>query len=254
MMELGLYDYIFFGMFAGFAGIDFFYKERQFPSSRLWKIRGVVSLLVYFLVATYSPLLWDSWLGQYRLLDLTGWSFWPAAIVGFLLLELGIYAWHRTMHQTDFLWNWLHQTHHSAERVDIWGAFYFHPLDMLAFTFVGSFALVLVVGINPEPAILVNMFAGFLGMFQHANIRTPRWLGYLIIRPECHSLHHERNVHGYNYSDLPLWDIIFGTFNNPKVWEGQAGFYDGASEELGKLLLGRNISGQLGVALEEKKA
>lgn len=252
MIELGLYDYIFFGMFAGFAAVDFLYKERKFPTSKFWKSRGIISMVVYFLVATYSPLFWDDFLGQYRLLDLTGWNFWAAAAVGFLLLELGIYAWHRTMHNTNFLWRFLHQTHHSAERVDIWGAFYFHPLDIIGLTFVGSFALVFIIGINPGPAILVNMFAAFLGMLQHANIKTPRWLGYIVIRPESHSLHHERNVHAFNYSDLPLWDMVFGTFNNPEIWEGEAGFYDGASEELGALLIGKNISGELGVTNNEK--
>ena len=32
---------------------------------------------------------------------------------------------------------------HSAERVDIWGAFYFHPFDMLGWAFLASLALVL---------------------------------------------------------------------------------------------------------------
>ena len=42
------------------------------------------------------------------------------------------------MHSSDLLWRVFHQTHHSAERVDIWGALYFHPLDVIGFAFVGS--------------------------------------------------------------------------------------------------------------------
>ena len=38
-----------------------------------------------------------------------------------------------------------------------------------------------------------------------ANVRTPQWLGYLVQRPESHSVHHQRGVHAYNYSDLPLF-------------------------------------------------
>lgn len=78
--------------------------------------------------------------------------------------------------------------------------------------------------------------------FQHANIRTPRWFGFLIQRPESHSVHHERELHAYNYSDLPLFDIRFGTFRNPDRWQGETGFWDGASSELDHLLLGRDVT------------
>jgi sterol desaturase/sphingolipid hydroxylase (fatty acid hydroxylase superfamily) len=79
-------------------------------------------------------------------------------------------------------------------------------------------------------------------MFQHANIRTPHWLGYLVTRPECHSAHHERGVHGRNYGDIPLYDMLFGTFHNPKSFEGEVGFWDGASAKIGPMLVGREIA------------
>src|SRR3546814_18115390 len=63
-------------------------------------------------------------------------------VTGFLVLELGVYLWHRTMHNSEPLWRAMHQMHHSAERVDIWGAFYFHPLDMVGWVFPGSLCLV----------------------------------------------------------------------------------------------------------------
>lgn len=79
-------------------------------------------------------------------------------------------------------------------------------------------------------------------MFQHANIRTPRWLGYLIQRPESHAVHHGRGIHRYNYADLPLWDIIFGTFRNPETATGEVGFYrGGVLEAVVDALLPRRI-------------
>jgi hypothetical protein len=42
---------------------------------------------------------------------------------------------------------------------------------------------------------------------------------------------------------LPLWDIVFGTFKNPSVWEGSAGFQDGASLRIGAMLIGADVSG-----------
>jgi sterol desaturase/sphingolipid hydroxylase (fatty acid hydroxylase superfamily) len=79
-------------------------------------------------------------------------------------------------------------------------------------------------------------------MFQHTNIRTPRWLGYIVQRPESHSCHHERGVHARNYGDLPLFDMLFGTFHNPERFEGECGFHDGGSARVGAMLIGRVIA------------
>jgi sterol desaturase/sphingolipid hydroxylase (fatty acid hydroxylase superfamily) len=32
-----------------------------------------------------------------------------------------------------------------------------------------------------------------------------------------HALHHERGVHAYNYGDIALWDMVFGTFKDPET-------------------------------------
>ena len=82
----------------------------------------------------------------------------------------------------------------------------------------------------------------FFSVFQHANVRTPRWLGFLVQRPESHSLHHARGVHGHNYSDLPVFDLLFGTFRNPAAHAGAAGFYDGASTRVPEMLLAHDVS------------
>lgn len=238
----GLYHYVALGLFGAFAALDLVARARAFPEIARWRLKGVAFMLLYFALATFSPLLWDGWLGAHRLFPADTLPLWAQVAGGFLVLELGVYAWHRTMHNTPFLWRWLHQLHHSAERIDIWGAFYFHPFDMLAFTLLGSLALVLGFGIGAEAAILVNLAATFCSMFQHANIRTPRWLGYIVTRPESHSLHHERGVHARNYGDIPLFDMIFGTFANPREFEGQVGFYDGGSTRLREMLVGRTIA------------
>jgi sterol desaturase/sphingolipid hydroxylase (fatty acid hydroxylase superfamily) len=239
---IGLYHYIALGMFAGFALLELVSRGRNFPPVARWRLKGAGFMLLYFALATYAPLFWDGWLGEHRLLAGDQLPLWAQLLLGFLALEFGIYAWHRTMHNTPFLWRWFHQMHHSAERVDIWGALYFHPFDTLGFTFIGSLMLVLGVGIGAEAAIAINIVATFMGLFQHANIKTPHWLGYLIQRPESHSGHHERGVHARNYGDLPVFDIIFGTFYNPREFDGQVGFFEGGSRKVGPMLIGKVIS------------
>ena len=119
--------------------------------------------------------------------------------------------------------------HHSAERIDVAGTFWFSPLDMIGWTALSSLCLTLVVGLTAEATMIAIYFITFLAIFQHANIRTPVWLGYLVQRPESHSHHHARGVHANNYADLPIFDLIFGTFNNPKDFASDNGFYSGGT-------------------------
>mgnify|MGYP000870979696 CR=1 FL=1 len=84
--------------------------------------------------------------------------------------------------------------------------------------------LVVVLGLDPLAAAVTNYIAAFYSFFQHLNVRTPQCLGYFIQRPEAHCVRHQRNVHAYNYGDLPIWDMVFGTFRSPATFEGSVGF------------------------------
>jgi hypothetical protein len=55
-------------------------------------------------------------------------------------------------------------------------------------------------------------------------------------------VHHQRGVRAYNYADFSIVDILFGTFRNPETWREPAGFYDGVSQRVGEMLIGRDVS------------
>jgi sterol desaturase/sphingolipid hydroxylase (fatty acid hydroxylase superfamily) len=133
--------------------------------------------------------------------------------------------------------------HHSAESLDAFGAYYLHPLDAALFTTWAVIAFFPILGLTPEAGAAASAFLAFNAAFQHANIRTPRWLGYLIQRPESHGIHHAAGIHRYNYADLPLWDMVFGTFRNAQTARRlRTGFYTGASGRLFDMLIGRDVS------------
>lgn len=215
---------------------------RKLPVVKGWRVRGIIAFVAFFCLSSYLPLLWSEHLARYQLFDLSGLGTLGGAAVSVLLYELGVYLWHRAMHRFEALWRTFHQMHHSAERVDTYGAFYFSPLDMFGWTFLSSFCLTVIVGISAQATIVFLFVTTFFSIFQHANIRTPRWAGYFVQRPESHSVHHERGVHAYNYSDLPVFDILFGTFRNPVGYPDDTGFYDGASGRLIDMLLFRDVS------------
>ena len=178
----------------------------------------------------------EHWLAEHRLMDLHGLGEVGGAVVGYAAVSLVSYVWHRSAHSFPLMWRTFHQIHHSPQRVDMSGATLFHPFETIVFVLISTVTTTLVLGLDPVAAALTGYIAAFYGYFQHMNIRTPRWLGYLIQRPEAHCIHHQRDVHAYNYGDLPIWDMLFGTFRNPATFEGEAGFDQPASGRLGAML------------------
>ncbi len=229
-------------IYAGLMLWEAFFPARPLPVIKYWRIKGLLVFVFYFYLSSYLPMVINPFLEPYRLLDLTSLGAVGGALAGILLYELGVYIWHRTMHRSNFLWKTFHQMHHSAERLDTYGAFFFSPLDMAGWTVLGSLCFALIAGLSPQATTATLLITNFMAIFQHANIRTPRWLGYFIQRPESHSVHHAKGVHQFNYSDLPLFDILFGTFHNPKEFSHETGFYVGASSRIGEMLLFRDVS------------
>jgi sterol desaturase/sphingolipid hydroxylase (fatty acid hydroxylase superfamily) len=239
-----LFDPISLATIAIFAALVLYEQiapAEKLADSRAWPLRGIIAFFLFLYVSTYLPLLWGEYLAPLQLLDLSAVPTAVAAIVGLLAFEFALYWWHRSMHETNVLWRVFHQLHHSAERLDVFGAFYFSFMDMIGFTLLSSLALV-VIGLSPQAATAVILATTFLSTFQHANIRTPQWLGYIVQRPESHSVHHAKGVHAFNYSDLPVFDLLFGTFRNPPMRERDSGFYAGASERILDMLLFKDIN------------
>lgn len=219
--------------------------ERIFPARQLPKIkghllRGVLAFVMSGLINALLPMALVTALAGRSLLHLSGLGLMAGALLAFVVTDFLSYGLHRLMHNVHFIWRWTHQAHHSAERLDIAGAAYFHPFDIAittALTTLTAGAL----GVSADAAALAGFIGFFYAMFQHLNVRTPRWLGYIIQRPEAHSVHHARGVHAYNYGNLPFADLLFGTFRNPADFMPEAGFWDGASARVGALLLGRDV-------------
>ena len=229
-------------MYFGLMLWESLFPAQKLPNVKNWKLRGLTSFMVYFFLSSYLPMLTDPFLSNYQIFDLTHLGDVGGGIMAIGLYEFGVYIWHRAMHQSDVLWRIFHQMHHSAERIDTYGAFYFSIFDMIGFTFLGSICLALMIGVTPQAVTIMLLGTMFLGIFQHTNIKTPHWLGYLIQRPESHTLHHAKGIHKYNYSDLPLFDMVFGTFKNPKTYEYETGFYEGASSKVMEMLTFQDIN------------
>ncbi|MDH5232334.1 MAG: sterol desaturase family protein [Gammaproteobacteria bacterium] len=220
---------------------EFMYPATTLSASKHWKSRGLISFICFFFLSSYLPLLWEDSLSQYQVLNLEEYNILYSTLIGLFVYELAVYVWHRCLHQSSILWRWFHQMHHSAERMDSYGAFWFSPMDMVGWTFLSSFCLTLIVGLPTQAVSNIILLTTFFAIFQHSNIRTPQLLGYFIQRPESHSVHHATHTHYSNFSDLPIFDLIFGTFCNPKQATKQTGFYPGASLQVWQMMRGKDL-------------
>jgi sterol desaturase/sphingolipid hydroxylase (fatty acid hydroxylase superfamily) len=227
-----------------FILLGLLYQAREYEQPEWWKTRMSVATVLAVGGAIAIATFWSHLFGDFHLIDGSGLGTWWGAAVGILVYEFIHYWYHRGVHHFDWTWRVAHQMHHSAESMDAFSANYLHPVDLMMFTTWSSLVFFPLLGLNLTAGLLAGVWIGFNTMFQHANINTPSWLGYFIQRPESHVLHHARGQHRYNYANLPLWDMAFGTFRNPKTVQGmKAGFYKGASARVLQMLLGRNMSG-----------
>lgn len=211
-------------LFAAPARLRSAPSARRLSTDRRWNAIGLVFFAMYTAIGITLPLLLpESWFAASLLpgaqLGVAG-----GAVVGFSCLTLVNYGWHRLVHRVPLMWRLFHQMHHSAPRLDVSGAFVFHPSEMAAYTLISAGVTTIVLGLDPVAASIVGLALAFNAVFQHSNLRTPRWLGYLVQRPEAHSIHHARGVHAFNYSDFPLWDLLFGTFRSADGFMPEAGF------------------------------
>lgn len=234
--------YLTIALIPGLIIVDWAIRGKQHDSTRFWRLRATLVGVAAFFFAGYVAAFWGTLLGDFHLLDGSGLGTIGGAAVGILVYEFGHYWYHRSAHKFEWLWRAGHQMHHSAESLDAFGAFYMHPVDAFMFTTISSLVFFPLLGLNVGAGVIAALFLTFNAMFQHMSMRTPRWLGYFIQRPESHSVHHARGVHRYNYSDLPFWDIVFGTFRNPEAFQPEHGFYPGASERIPEMLAFQDVT------------
>lgn len=229
-----------FGMMA----IEAARPARDWPAIRFWRSRTVLFFVVYMTLNALIP----GWLAAsfsgHAVLSLASWPIVAQVFVGYGALSFLNALLHRSYHRYDFLWRWVHQLHHAPQRLDAAGAIFMTPLEMTGYIAIFQLLIVFVFGLDPLAAAIVGYVSTFYSLFQHMNIRTPQWLGLLIQRPESHGVHHRRGVHGYNYSDFPLWDILMGTFRNPQFFNGLVGFEDTGVPGIWSQIRGRDANAQ----------
>lgn len=208
-----------------------------------WQLYAGALSLLQVAATLVAGLVFEDFFSAHALFSLPA-SF-PAPLVGlisFLAASLLAYWWHRAMHRFDILWRVFHQLHHSPARIESLTSFYLHPFDAVAATLINALCAYLIFGASATAAAWGLLYAALNNLFIHVDLRTPYWLGGLLQRPEMHRVHHKRGFHAQNYG-LPLWDLLFGTFENPRERVKECGFTPDSELLVKDMLLMRKVDG-----------
>ena len=224
-----------------------FALERARPGWRLPAVRGwwwrVLAIngaqLAVVVVAGYT---WERWASHASLLHLSRHVGAAAGgLIAYFVATFVFYWWHRARHESDLLWRLFHQIHHSPQRLEVITSFYKHPVEMTVNSLLGSVLVYALLGLTPAAGAVYTLCTALGEFFYHTNVTTPRWVGYLFQRPEMHRIHHEHGRHRNNYGDIPWWDMLFGTYENPARFTATCGFDEAREQRLGAMLRWRDV-------------
>ena len=212
------------------------------PSIKTWPLRVLLINAVQVCVVLLAGVSWELWLSSWSVFNLSE-EVSPAlgGFIAYFIATFVFYWWHRWRHELDFLWVGFHQIHHSPRRLEVITSFYKHPGEMVVNSVLGSLLVYTLLGLSLEAAAIYTFFTAIGEFFYHTNVRTPRWVGYIFQRPEMHRIHHQSGRHKNNYGDIVWWDMLFGTYENPKEWLHSCGFTPEREERLVDMLAYKDV-------------
>lgn len=212
------------------------------PKVRTWPLRVLLINAVQLGVVLLAGLSWEKWLSSASLFHLSQ-HVSPAVggLLAYFIATFVFYWWHRWRHEVDFLWLGFHQIHHSPQRLEVITSFYKHPVEMVVNSILGSLLVYTLLGLSLEAGAIYTFCTAIGEFFYHTNVRTPRWVGFVFQRPEMHRIHHQFGRHKNNYGDITWWDMLFGTYENPKEWRHTCGFEPEREEMLLAMLMYKDV-------------
>jgi sterol desaturase/sphingolipid hydroxylase (fatty acid hydroxylase superfamily) len=188
----------------------------RWPSNIGILLVDVVAVRIFVPTAAVGAALFAAGRG-WGLLHQTGLRLSLAALIGFLVLDLVIYAQHIVFHKVPMLWR-LHRMHHADLDIDVTTGLRFHPFEILISMLV-KIATVVAFGIPVVAVLLFEVALNATSMFNHANVAIPpaldRVLRLVLVTPDMHRVHHSalRRETDSNFGfNVPWWDRLFGTY------------------------------------------
>ena len=203
-------------------------------------VSGLAWVTAYLLVRpTVETLFQFNAIHHWSLLQVLGQKFLGPLggfVLGFLLLDLSFYYWHRVNHTLPFLWRF-HGVHHLDPQLDVSTSFRFH-FGEIALSCGFRVLQILLIGPTYPVFVIYEICFQSSTLFHHSNLKLPlrleRALNLLVVTPRMHSLHHsdQKSLSNSNFSVvLRWWDNLHGSFQVFSQAPVNIGNYDLAPSE-----------------------
>lgn len=189
-------------------------KEEWFADSAGLFIQGVIIPAFPFLTV---PLLAHQFPALSGSLDM------PAIfqfVLSFVFVDYLYYWNHRIFHKRSY-WA-IHRLHHSSRHLDIFATSRNSLITSFLFVYVWSQILALFLLKDSTPFMLGLGITFALDLWRHSGIKHADWvhtmLGWFLILPEQHVLHHSLTGRTKNYgANLNWWDKLHSTYSGNVV-------------------------------------
>lgn len=133
--------------------------------------------------------------------------------LGFLLLDLSSWLFHRLHHAVPWLWQ-IHAVHHSQEDLNLFTNGRGHILETATFFAAVSLPMY-ILRMDASEYSLLMLFRMWHDRFNHSNVRTNLgMLRHVLVTPQSHRIHHSidpRHQDRNFGAVLSVWDRAFGT-------------------------------------------
>ena len=230
------------GVFAACFILERLFPGWPLPHVRTWPLRVLLINGIQLGIVLLAGVTWEVWLSSASIFHLSEHlSPTVGGLIAYFIATFVFYWWHRWRHEHDILWRLFHQIHHSPQRLEVITSFYKHPGEMVVNSIIGSLLVYTVLGLSLEGGAIYTLCTALGEFFYHTNVKTPRWIGFFFQRPEMHRIHHQYQRHRNNYGDITWWDMLFGTYENPREWVHTCGFDDGKEQKLLQMLAYRDV-------------
>jgi sterol desaturase/sphingolipid hydroxylase (fatty acid hydroxylase superfamily) len=202
-------------------------RQRGYSKALRWASNLGIVAIYLVLVRLIFPVLpvgvaEAAFKGGYGFFGYVGLSYWPAVILGAIILDFVIYLQHVMFHAVPFLWRF-HMMHHADLDFDTTTGLRFHPVEIVLSTIL---KITVIAALGP-PLLAVVAFEVLLNgtaMFNHGNIYVPlgidRVARLFVVTPDMHRVHHSVTIRETNSNfgfNLPWWDRLFGTYRAQPV-------------------------------------
>jgi sterol desaturase/sphingolipid hydroxylase (fatty acid hydroxylase superfamily) len=210
-------------VFLALLGFELGFPLRQAKRSkrsRFWlnvAISGLALATGAFVVAPSAlrVLAWGSE-NSIGLLNKTSLPVIAEFVLGFLLMDVSFYYWHRANHSFPLFWRF-HNVHHVDPDLDVSTSFRFHFGEVL-YSVAFRALQVSFIGVSFSTFLIYELFFQCATVFHHSNVRLPigleRALNRIIVTPRMHGIHHSimKDETNSNYSVIfSWWDVLHRT-------------------------------------------